>query len=150
MEPLDLVDISSEYKRLLNVSDDVSIEMAKLSDGYAFAYQVLGYLFYEYEKNKLDDEILIKFDSYLRTNGYDVIWKELTNKEQQLCIAMANATEMETNIIIKNAKTSLTNYQNYRTKLIDKGIIVPDGYGKVKFVLPRFKEFIINISKFII
>ena len=63
---------------------------------------------------------------------------------------MALSNEMGTNVILKNAKISLTNYQNYRTKLIDKGIIISGCYGKVKFVLPRFKEFIINISKFII
>ena len=43
MEPLDLVDISTEYKRLLNVSEEVSIEMAKLliSKGADVNYQAI-------------------------------------------------------------------------------------------------------------
>ena len=63
---------------------------------------------------------------------------------------MALSSEMETCVVLKNAKTTLTNYQNYRTKLIYKGSITPDGYGQIRFVLPRFKEFILKISKFII
>jgi Cdc6-like AAA superfamily ATPase len=148
LEPLNLVDISFEYKRLLNVTEETSIKMAKLSNGYAFAYQVLGYLFYEYEKKDLDEEIILKFDSYLRNNGYDVIWRELTNKEKKICEIMSQMDEIETSSILKNAKMSLSNYQNYRTSLIEKGIIISNGYGKVQFVLPRFKEFVLNIVKF--
>ena len=139
--PLDEIEISHEYKRIFNISTEMSIDLAKLTRGYAFAYQVLGYLFYNYDNKKIDGYLLDKYDKYLQTNGYDVIWKDLTNQEKNICFAL-NESNNTSNKIQNKIKMSETNYQNYRKKLIEKGIIEPDGYGKLKFSLPRFEQFV--------
>ncbi len=45
--PLSIASISFNYQKYLNVNENVALQMAKLTKGYAYAYQVLGYLFYE-------------------------------------------------------------------------------------------------------
>lgn len=142
LPPLDLIDIVKEYVKVLSIDEDIAIQLAKLTKGYAFAYQVLGYFFFESKSRKIDDYLLNQYDEYLRKNGYDVIWNELTNKEKEICIALFKSTNKDSNTIKKIANLKDSNYQNYRASLIDKGIIEVTGYGKIDFALPRFDMFI--------
>ena len=142
LQPLDLVEIVKEYKKVFSIENDIASQLAKLTKGYAFAYQVLGYFFFESKSKVIDDILLEQYDEYLRKNGYDVIWNELTNKEKELCIAICKSNSKDTAEIMGLANMKESNYQNYRTSLINKGIIEVAGYGKVDFALPRFSEFI--------
>lgn len=146
LKPLDLVDIAKEYKKVFSIDDVKAFSLAKLTKGYAFAYQVLGYHFYESASREIDDELLDQYDEYLRKNGYSVIWNELTDREKGLCIAIHNSNSKDTSDIMNLADLKESNYQNYRASLISKGIIEVVGYGKVDFALPRFDEFIQSIS----
>lgn len=142
LHPLDLIDISKEYKKILSIDDDVAFPLARLTKGYAFAYQVLGYFFYESNTHIIDENLLEEYDEYLRKNGYDVIWNELTIKEKELCIAIYKSQNKTTHEIMTISKMKESNYQNYRKSLIEKEILEASEYGKVDFALPRFDSFI--------
>ena len=47
------------FKTIYLCKGKEEIKMSKITNGYAFAYQVLGYVMYESKKEKLD-EIVIK------------------------------------------------------------------------------------------
>ena len=140
--PLDLVAIVNEYARVFGIDAALASQLARLTKGYAFAYQVLGYFFYESKFRQIEDGLLRKYDEYLRKNGYEVIWNELTAREQQFCIALHKSIGKEAKEILRLVNIKESNYQNYRGSLIEKGIIEAKGYGKLDFTLPRFDEFI--------
>lgn len=142
LKPLNLVEIVKEYKKVFSIGDDIASQLAKLTKGYAFAYQVLGYFFFELKTNQIDSNLLEQYDEYLRKNGYDVIWNELTKKEKEFCIALYKSTGKDANEIMNLISMKESNYQNYRSSLISKGIIEVTGYGVVDFALPRFDQFI--------
>ncbi len=147
LTPLNEISIAKEYERILKIDFQLSVTLSKLTKGYAFAYQVLGYLFFESDKKEINDTLLKNYDKYLQDNGYNIIWKDLTNKEQNICFAISDSKNKETKEIMNLANMKESNFQNYRNKLIEKEIISPTGYGKVDFTLPRFNEFV-QLMKF--
>lgn len=142
LKSLDLVDIVSQYKMIFSIDDSIAFSLAKLTKGYAFAYQVLGYFFFESQKKEIDDKLLEKYDEYLRKNAYVKFWNELTAKEKEFCIALFKSSNKEASDVMKLAKMKQSNYQNYRMSLINKGIVEVSGYGRIDFSLPRFDRFI--------
>ena len=141
LEPLDLNIIASEYQSKLNVSLKTSIELAKLTNGYAFAYQVLGYLFYESGAKEITTDSISKYEKYLWNNGYAKFWKDLSNKDREFLIALSKTTNGIKKDILDYLE-SKDSYPVYRERLLEKGLIYSPSYGCLNFVLPRFKEFI--------
>lgn len=148
LEPLDLPSIALEYKIIFNLENKDAIEMAKLTNGYAFAYQVLGYLFYEDENKIINDSFIEKYDSYLWNNGYNKFWNDLSKQEKAFMIALSESKLGTKDEIIKNEILNPSNYSQYRRILIEKGLIISKNYNELSFVLPRFKEFISFVKGF--
>lgn len=142
LEPLNEIEIAREYQKLLDISLPLAASLAKITNGYAFAYQVLGHIFYERNEKEINDKLLEEVDRYLQVNGYDVIWKDLTTQEKKLCFALAKSRAGGASEIMSLTKMKESNYQQYRNSLIEKGIILSAGYGKIDFALPRFKQFV--------
>ena len=148
LDPLDLASISRMYQKDLGASKEAANELAKLTQGYAFAYQVIGKLCFENKKVDIDDELLNGMDSYLSDNGYNVIWKGMTGNEKNICIALAKSKDGETSEVAKIAGLKMNNFNNYRARMIYKGYLVSSGYGKISFSLPRFKEYVLSVEPF--
>ena len=146
--PLDEIEIAREYRRLMSVSQETAVELAKLTNGYAFAYQVFGYFFFERGEGKVTDAFLAQCDKYLQTNGYSVIWKDLTSVEKAICYALAECKDGLTGEVMQISGLQKSNFQNYRSRLIDKGILLAPSYGKLAFSLPRFAQFVEAIRYF--
>ncbi len=148
LNALDLSSISLMYQKELKASKNEANELAKLSKGYAFAYQVIGNICFEYKQTKIDDKLLDDIDNYLALNGYNVIWKGMSEKEKQICLALSKSSDGSTFEVMKKANMNLSNFNNYRLKMIYKGYLISLGYGKIDFALPRFKEFVLRIEPF--
>ncbi|MBQ7250048.1 MAG: ATP-binding protein [Bacilli bacterium] len=142
LPPLDLVEIAREYQRLMGLPIETAAALAKLTEGYAFAYQVLGYLFYNHDRHEIDNRLMSDYDDYLRRNGYGVIWKDLTAQEKRFCLEAGNGDNPDLRAISGAMQLSESNFQRLRSQLIEKGIIKSTGYGKIAFALPRFKQFV--------
>ena len=131
------------FEKELNVAREDAIKMSKLTKGYAYAYQVLGYILFDTKKEKLDEDIISKFDTYLREYVYEKIYFDLPNNEREIIIALANSKENKILEIIDSMKMSREKISQYRDKLIKKGILISAGWGKIDFALPRFKEYVL-------
>lgn len=139
---LSLSAIASTYKQILKTDEKTSTKLAKLTNGYAFAYQVLGYLCFE---NKTTDtnKILPSYDQNLELYVYQKIWMELTDKEKQIVSSIAKGNS-KTKDIREYIDMSSNMFAVYRNRLSKRGIIDTSTYGHISFILPRFKEIISN------
>lgn len=70
-KPLDIIDIALSYEEIFNIGKTEAGALAKMTGGYAFAYQALGYVLYENNTSEINDKILKIYDSYLRKFAYD-------------------------------------------------------------------------------
>ena len=139
LKPLDIKLIKEEYQKIFKeTSEEIIHELSILTKGYAFAYQVAGYLFSKYESI---DKMIDEFDDYMSVYVYDKIWSKLPVNEKKYLQAFDSDIETTDNIIKK------TNFSNkecsvYRDRLIKRGIIEGVDYGQNAILLPRFIEFI--------
>lgn len=146
--PLNMPSISYKYQEILSVNEKLAFELAKLTNGYAFAYQVLGYLLFEKEDKNITTSLLNDYDKYLAENGYNTFWKELTGVEKQICVSVAKSKDGDVSEIKQNSEMTQNNFNNYRARLIRKEIIVAKAYGKLDFTLPRFREYVLMAEQY--
>ena len=139
LNPLDREAIEKEYSSIFkDESHETIVSLAELTKGYAFAYQVVGYLFSKYgDISKIYDEL----DQYLSIYVYDKIWSVLPKNEKELIKAF-DKDEMTTEDLLTKVPYDDKAYSVYRDRLIKRGLLTSSGHGKVSFILPRFLEFI--------
>lgn len=147
LDPLDLSLIKSSYINVLHLSNEEGIKMAKLTNGYAFGYQTLGFLIFE-NNGKFDENVLAKFDEYLKTFVYDKVWSELSPVYKNILKTLAVNEMGDTETIYKSLNMKKATFSPYRDRLIKNGIIYSKGWGFIDFVLPRFKQFIETVMEF--
>lgn len=140
LNELNIKSIANSYKQIFMFSEPLSVEFAKLTQGYAYAYQLLGSLLYTTNKRSIDAELLDKYDELLMERAYDLIYSELSDREKQILIA--SLTNPSNEYIINSIAISKSQLANYKKVLYLKGIIYKDYRNKISFSLPRFKEFI--------
>ena len=145
IESLDLIDITDSFEKVLNIKREFAIELAKLTNGYAYAYQVLGFICYENDYKQLNDELLKEYDKYLRTYVYEKIWNDLPKKEREIVIAISNLKERTTKKIMEEVNMNKFNFSQYRNRLVKKGIVYSPDWGELDFVLPRFSKYVLDI-----
>ncbi len=142
LKPLNINMIANKYKQIFTLSNDQASEMAKLTSGYSYAFQVLGYLCYK--KNKSYQDVLSDYDLYLEEYSYNKIWSELSVLDRTILHAMANASTDKNEDIRLHCKMESNKFSVYRDRLIKKGIVESTTYGRLSFVLPRFAEYILR------
>lgn len=146
LNPLNLPSIKESYKQIFNFDDKIAIMMAKLTSGYAYAYQVLGYLMWEKQDKIIDESLLTQYDQYLSEFVYDKLWDNLPDKEINLLKLLCDYDNISE--IISNSSFSSKDISVYRDRLIKRGILISKVRGKLSFALPRFKEYIKNKEYF--
>ncbi len=140
LKPLNIKNIASNYKKTIGVSEDIALKMAKLTMGYPFAFQVLGYFMWD-SNGKLDD-ILDEYSQYLEEYVYEKIWSELSNKDREIAYGIAMIDTGKISDIRAFLKLDTNEFNPYRKRLIKRGIINGDVRGYVTFTLPLFDEFV--------
>lgn len=136
---LNLHDICYMYQKLLGVSQDEAVELAKFTNGYAYAYQVLGEIYYKKNSSEKLNQLYSKFDQVMGSQ-YDLIWDTLTEGERALLkIALTTDGKSES---IKKEMDAPGSYNSLRNRLIKKHVIDVSERGMIKVRLPRFKEYI--------
>lgn len=69
--------------------------MTALTKGYPFAFQVLGYLYWENRKSHSIEEILPEYDQYLDEYVYSKIWSELSELDKKYCWKWRSVEKIE-------------------------------------------------------
>lgn len=145
---LSLMSIAESFEDVFEVSKEDAIILSKLTNGYAFAYQVLGYVLFEQNKKKLDGNVLKEFDRYLREYVYEKIYFDLPDKEKMIVNVLSKSDDGSISYIMEKLNLNKENISQYRDKLLKKGILVKNGWGKLSFALPRFKEYVLLQQEF--
>lgn len=140
LEPLNLPAIASNYRSVFGFSNEKAVQMAKLTKGYPFAFQTLGYLLWK-NGGEFSDSVLADFDSYLSSYVYDKIWSGLSEKDREIVAVIAEGITKISEIKGKmNISSQLLNV--YRKRLADQGIADASVRGELSLALPRFDEYV--------
>lgn len=139
---LSLKTIAKNYQNYLQVDEKASLVLSKLTKGYAYAYQVLGYLMFEKKKKEVDDEILSEYDQYLAEYVYDKVFSELSDKEKEIVCTIHSDEKTEVTELREKCGIDTKAFGVYRNRLLKKGIINACSFGYIEFALPRFNEYL--------
>ena len=140
---LDLKLISESFEKELKIDKNAAIELAKITKGYAFAYQALGHICFEYD-NPGKNILYEKFDRILKEFVYDKIWLDLPDREKDIVKVLAKLEVGNVSEILSQVKMTKETFSPYRERLIKKGILEATKWGVLDFALPRFKEFVLD------
>ena len=112
--------------------------MAQLTKGYSFAFQVLGYLTWKYNGDY--QKALPEFQQYLEEYVYEKMWSECSAIDKKVLVAMVK-TPSDAIIDIRKTLSMTTNQFNpYRKRLIQKGLIDGSERGHITLTLPLFDD----------
>ncbi len=141
LKPLNMIAMSNSFAETLGISREEADEMAKITKGYSYAFQVMGYLKYENKKKQVQ-ELLPEFDAIMDEYSYSKIWDELTEREKDVIKALFESDNGRLRVKDIKAKTGLTDhtFPTYRRRLGGSGVISVSEYGYCELALPRFKE----------
>ena len=139
---LNLTSIRLQYAKIFGISMKEAGRMADLTMGYPFAFQVLGYLYWNSRDVKTLDEVLPEYDRYLEEYVYSKIWSELSETDKQIVAVMAATGKTKVGEIREEVAMKPEKFSVYRERLKRKGVIDTSRYGAVTFALPRFDVFV--------
>lgn len=143
LEPLSIHSIAESYSSIFKIDMKKAIEVASLTNGYAYAYQVLGHLLWEKGNVDISDANLISsYDRYLKEFVYDKIWSECSSNDRFVLRAFDSNHSASVESLMGKTGMGKNVFSVYRDRLIKRGILYSQEYGKLKFLLPRFYEFI--------
>lgn len=141
LQPLNLPAIAGVYRNVLQTDRDTSLAMAKLTKGYAFAFQVLGYFTFQDLKHDYRNAIP-QYRLYLDDYVYDKLWAELSDKDRDIVICMAKHGVEQISEIKDLSGIKNNDFSTYRQRLIRKGIVDGSRRGFLSFALPLFDEYV--------
>ena len=137
LESLSMNLIAKSYQKIFNTTEEKSIELAKMTRGYAFAYQLFGKIMWSKDTLDITDEVLDEYDELLAEMSYDKIYFDLPENEK---LALKS-------FITKEEVFSSNALSVYKNRLSKRGIIDKNS-REIKFLLPRFENFLENKIKF--
>ncbi|MBQ7563868.1 MAG: ATP-binding protein [Lachnospiraceae bacterium] len=141
LKPLNIRNIAENYRNNFRIDTEDATEMAALTKGYPFAFQVLGYFTW---KNKGDHrKALPEFRQYLEDYVYEKIWSEMSEIDRRLAYGAAKAENGRAKEIKALMEISDDEYSVYRDRLIKRGILDGSKRGYIRFTLPLFDEYVV-------
>lgn len=144
MKPLNIGVIAQNYQANFGIDDDKALNMAKLTKGYPFAFQVLGY--FTWEHKGLNDETLADFKQYLDDCAYEKIWSEFSDTDRRVAAAIARTEGGKIADVRKALSMDTNQFNPYRDRLIKRGAVNGGVRGHVSFTLPLFERYVIEHS----
>ena len=142
LKPLNVTMMAESYRKNLSVSEETALEMSKLTKGYPFAFQVLGYMTWENDGDY--EKAIATYRQQLEDYVYDKIWSELSEKDRVIVSAIAKSNTEKVSEIRDILGISNNEFNPYKKRLIKKGLIGEE-YGYAKFTLPMFKEYVLSM-----
>lgn len=137
----------STYMRTLEITEEEAREMAGITKGYAFAFQLLGYLYWnqKFTQKKINTEVIMQgFDQQLEEYVYAKIWSSLSGLDRKFLTYISRKESSKVSDLLHDMNISNSLYSVYRKRLSEKGLINIEQRGYVSMVLPRFDVFVKN------
>ncbi|WP_288773656.1 ATP-binding protein [uncultured Eubacterium sp.] len=142
LKPLNKQAIVNKYKSIFEIEVDQATQMADLTKGYPFAFQVLGYLTWNHHGDY--NAVRGEYEQYLSEFVYDKIWSELSQKDRMVAHGIADVEGGKIKDIREHLHMETNEFNPYRKRLIKKGILSGETRGYVYFTLPLFEEYIME------
>ena len=139
LEPLSIPAMTTSYRTVFGLPPKEAASMARLTKGYPFAFQILGYL--KWENDGTIDDILPKFDEELTVYAYEKIWSELSELDRKIVYIISQGVN-KTGDIRESLAVSPQLLNTYRKRLMERGVVDGSRHGKLTLALPRFEEYI--------
>ena len=146
LQALEMNAIRLRYQSIFQIPEKQAVEMARLSGGYPFAFQLLGYL--TWNQGGQYKEVIQEYQQSLYEYVYHKIWTELSPKDRVVLRGIAEAHDSSVKTVKEHLKMSDNEWAPYRQRLIRKGIIDASERGKVRLTLPLFQNFIRDQSQY--
>ena len=146
--PLNMAAIARKYQMIFDISIEEAAEMSKLTLGYSYAFQALGYSYWEHKPVKDMEPVLHEYDDMLDESAYSKMWSELSAVDRKICHAIAESEDSSVKTVREAAGMTSNQFTVYRERLKKQGLLNTSEYGKVAFALPRFAEFVKTRSLF--
>ena len=143
LRPLNLRLIAKNYRESFGLEERDAADMAKLTMGYPFAFQLLGYLCWTRQVQWR--EALEEYDAYLAEYSYEKIWSECSETDKRVLAAMADVSSTKVQDVRSELGMASNVFSVYRDRLIKKGIVRSPSQGNVTFVLPRFRQYVASV-----
>lgn len=140
LRPLNIGTVSRSYHRTLGISAEDALAMAKLTRGYPYAFQTLGYLAWNH--GSMDADVVDSYRQHLDEYVYDKIWSELSAGDKRLAWGIAQSKTGKVSDVRSILEMSTNQFNPYRTRLIRKGIVNGEERGYVRFTLPCFEDYV--------
>ena len=134
--------IAENYMTNLRVTKDDAIQMANLTKGYSFAFQVLGYFTFRHDGDY--KSAMSEYRQYLEDYVYEKLWSELSATDKSFLYAIAKSETGKAKEIKDFLGWANNKYTPYRDRLIKKMLINGTEYGYIKITLPLFEDYIIR------
>lgn len=81
---------------------------------------------------------------YLEDYVYEKIWAEMSSGDRKLAYGVAKSEGGKAKEIKKILSLADNEYSPYRDRLVKRGILIGEEYGRVRFSLPMFEEYVIR------
>ncbi len=140
-EPFPMPAMAIKYEDMAQMDEEKAILYAKMTKGFAYAYQVFGSAYFEY-KDKGEEYVQKIAKSELFSQCYEKIWKELPEGEREILRIVSTGPKKRKEVLEQlKGKGS---YQVNSTALKKMGLLVDssESYGVAEITLPFFGEYI--------
>lgn len=141
LSSLPLLAVTQSYEDVFDITEENALALAKMTKGYATAYQLLGDILFERAEKKITPEVLRLYDKGLAEWSYDIIWSELTPKEKEILLLIAEGASSNQEVMEK-LSMSKGNLAIYKRQLSLEGLLDVSIRGKTSFILPRFDRYV--------
>lgn len=138
---LNAVRMAEMYRRRLNISIEEGRIMAKITKGYAYAFQELGVLYFKKQAEEKLTDLIPDLKADLFAYSYEKIWEELTEADRFLLKCLTEKEEYKREEILELMGEKAGNYSMYRDRLLKRGIL-ESRRSFVSVALPFFGDYI--------
>ena len=142
MEPLMIRRMQEDYTQTLEVDSETALTMARETRGYPYAFQLIGY-FTWLNHGKYTEDVRKEWRARLSDYAYDIIWKQLSEKDRLVAYGIAKTTSHKTSDIRESLGFSQNEFNPYRKRLLKKGLVKSDHWGELTFTLPYFEAYVL-------
>jgi hypothetical protein len=140
-EPLNAVRMSEMYKKMLAIDGEEAKKMARLTKGYAYAFQELGVLYFKKDSSENLDDIIPDLRAELFAYSYEKIWEELTDADRFLVGLLVDKSEYKREEVLRLMGDRAGNYSMYRDRLLKRGLL-ESRQSYISLALPFFADYV--------
>ena len=136
------------------ISDEIATRLTLMTRGYAYAFQLLGYLVWKStapgDEISADvvNQVVNEYQDTLARKAYALVYQQLTAGDKEFLRAMAMSESEDGQVkmaaIARQTGKPSNYWSTYRKRLIKQQIIKDEAYAYVAFKLPYFKDFVLE------